>query len=205
MLKVGSLFAERYNILEYIAAGGMADVYKAEDVLEKRPVAIKILKPELSDDKEFVRRFKIEGQATSSLDCDNIVRVYDVGNVGDVYYIAMELIDGITLKQYIRRKGALSPRETMAIAAQVAVGLRAAHSHHVIHRDIKPQNIILSRDGKAKVTDFGIARAITDETRTLNVATMGSVHYIAPEQAKGLVCDERSDIYSLGICMYEMI
>ena len=205
MLKVGSLFAERYNILEHLAAGGTADVYKAEDKAENRLVAIKILKPELSDDKDFIRRFRIEGQATSSIDSDNIVRVYDVGNVGDVYYIAMEYIDGVTLKQYIRRKGTLSARETMAIAAQVAVGLRAAHSRHVIHRDIKPQNIMLSRDGKAKVTDFGIARAVTDETRTMNVATMGSVHYIAPEQAKGMVCDERSDIYSLGICMYEMI
>ena len=205
MLKVGSLFAERYNILEHIAAGGMADIYKAEDVDEERLVAIKVLKPELSDDKDFVRRFKIEGQATSSINCENIVHVYDVGNVGDVYYIVMELVDGVTLKQYIHRKGRLNPRETMAIAAQVAVGLRAAHAHHVIHRDIKPQNIILSRDGKAKVTDFGIAKAATDETRTLNMATMGSVHYISPEQAKGQVCDERSDIYSLGICMYEMV
>ena len=205
MIKVGTLFAERYNILEHIASGGMADIYKAEDIDEERLVAIKVLKPEFSDDREFVRRFQIEGKATSSLVSDNIVRVYDVGNVGAAYYIVMELVDGVTLKQYIRRKGTLSARETMAIAAQVAVGLRTAHSHHVIHRDIKPQNIILSKDGKAKVTDFGIARAITDETRTMNAATMGSVHYIAPEQAKGMVCDERSDIYSLGICMYEMI
>ena len=168
-------------------------------------VALKVLKNDFSEDPQFIRRFRIEGQAASSLKNDNVVAVYDVGNVGRDYYIVMELVDGITLKEYIRRKGMLSARETMAITAQVAVGLRAAHAKHIVHRDIKPQNIILSRDGKVKVTDFGIARAQTDETRAATTQAIGSVHYIAPEQARGGDCDERSDIYSLGISMYEMI
>ena len=205
MLRTGSVFAGRYVILEKIGTGGMADVYKAEDKKLGREVAIKVLKQELAQDAEFVRRFEDEGQAAASLNSPNIIGIYDVGNVDETYYIVMELIDGITLKDYIRRKGMLTARETMAITSQVAVGLRAAHAHHIVHRDIKPQNIILSRDGKVKVTDFGIARAITDETKSMNNTTMGSVHYIAPEQAKGAICDERSDIYSLGICMYEMI
>ncbi len=205
MLKNGTLFAGRYTIIEKIGSGGMADVYKATDARLKRQVAVKVLKEDLSKDEEFVQRFRSEGRAAASLSNANIISIYDVGNVGDIYYFVMELIDGITLKEYIRRKGMLSPRETMAICAQVAVGLRAAHAHQIVHRDIKPQNIILSRDGKVKFTDFGIARAITDETRSMNTNTMGSVYYIAPEQAKGLLCDERSDIYSLGICTYEMI
>ena len=205
MIKVGTLFARRYGIIEKIGTGGMADVYKAQDTKLNRLVAIKVLKADLAADTEFVRRFESEGQAAASLDNANIIGIYDVGTEGTTHYIVMELINGITLKEYIRRKGMLTPRETMAISAQVAVGLRAAHARGIVHRDIKPQNIILSREGKVKVTDFGIARAITDETKTVNKNTMGSVHYIAPEQAKGQLCDERSDIYSLGICMYEMI
>ncbi|MBR0086844.1 MAG: PASTA domain-containing protein [Lachnospiraceae bacterium] len=205
MLKIGSIFAGRYKVLEHIGQGGMADVYKAEDMSLNREVALKVLKGDYSDDPAFIKRFKAEGQAAASLNNDNVVAVYNVGNSGRDYYIVMEFVDGITLKEYIRRKGMLSPRETMAITAQVAVGLRAAHQKHIIHRDIKPQNIILSRDGKVKVADFGIARANTDETRTMNTQAIGSVHYISPEQAKGGDCDERSDIYSLGISMYEMV
>ena len=205
MLKSGTIFAERYGIQEKIGSGGMADVYKAVDTRLNREVAIKVLKSNLAQDPEILHRFRVEGRAAAGLDNPNIIKVYDVGNVGDTYYIVMELVSGITLKEYIRRKGVLSARESMAITAQVAVGLRAAHAHHIVHRDIKPQNIILSRDGKVKVSDFGIARAISDETKTVTTTAMGSVHYIAPEQAKGSVCDERSDIYSLGIVLYEMI
>ncbi|MBR6405360.1 MAG: protein kinase, partial [Lachnospiraceae bacterium] len=205
MIKSGTVFAGRYEIIERIGSGGMADVYKAHDARLKRDVAIKVLKSSLSEDSNFVEKFRTEGEAAASLTNANVVSVYDVGNVGSTYYIVMELIDGITLKDYIRRKGMLSSRETMAISAQVAVGLRAAHARHIVHRDIKPQNIILSRDGKVKVTDFGIARGVTEETKHGQKAELGSVHYIAPEQAKGQPCDERSDIYSLGIVMYEMI
>ena len=205
MLKSGTIFAERYGIQEKIGSGGMADVYRAVDTRLNREVAIKVLKSNLAQDPEILHRFRVEGRAAAGLDNPNIIKVYDVGNVGDTYYIVMELVSGITLKEYIRRKGVLSARESMAITAQVAVGLRAAHAHHIVHRDIKPQNIILSRDGKVKVSDFGIARAISDETKTVTTTAMGSVHYIAPEQAKGSVCDERSDIYSLGIVLYEMI
>lgn len=205
MIKTGTVFAGRYKILQHIGSGGMADVYKAEDMSLGRQVALKIMKDDFSEDPTFIRRFKAEGKAAASLHNDNLVAVYDVGTAGKDYYIVMELIDGITLKEYIQRKGMLSARETMAITAQVAVGLRAAHQKHIIHRDIKPQNIILSRDEKVKITDFGIARANTDETRTMNTQAIGSVHYISPEQAKGGDCDERSDIYSLGISMYEMV
>ena len=206
MIRTDTILAGRYQILELIGSGGMADVYKAADLKLGRPVAVKVLKQHLSEDAAFVKRFQVEGQAAASLNNPNIISIYDVGSQNGIYYIVMELINGITLKEYIRRKGMLTARETMAITAQVAVGLRAAHAKHIVHRDIKPQNIILSREGKVKVTDFGIARAITDETKsTNNNNAMGSVHYIAPEQAKGLMCDERSDIYSLGIVMYEMI
>ena len=205
MLKNGTIFAERYGIIEKIGSGGMADVYKAQDTKTNQLVAIKVLKASLSEDESFVHRFRVEGRAAAGLNNPNVISVYDVGNVGDTYYIVMELVSGITLKEYIRRKGRLSARETMAIGAQVSVGLRAAHAHHIVHRDIKPQNIILSRDGKVKISDFGIAKAASDETKTVTTTAMGSVHYIAPEQAKGSMCDERSDIYSLGICMYEMI
>ncbi len=205
MIKIGTVFAGRYGIIDKIDSGGSADIYKAKDLKLSRLVALKVLKPELSKDKEFVDRFELEGQAAASIDNPNIVSIYDVGNADGTYYIAMELIDGITLKEYIRRKGVLTARETMAITAQVSVGLRAAHAHHIVHRDIKPQNIMLSRAGKVKISDFGIARAFTDHTKTSTDNAMGSVYYMAPEQAKGLLCDERSDMYSLGITMYEMI
>lgn len=181
----------------------MADVYKAMDHRLNRNVAVKVLKPELRGDAEFVSKFRVEAQAAAGLSHPNIVNVYDVGEENGIYYIVMELVEGITLKDYIRSKGRLSARETTGISLQIAAGLEAAHKSGIIHRDIKPQNIIISTDGTAKVADFGIARAASSDT--INPSTMGSVHYSAPEQARGGYSDARSDIYSLGITMYEML
>lgn len=203
MLRSGMFLADRYEILEKIGSGGMSDVYKAKCHKLNRFVAIKVLKPEFSEDKSFVSKFKVEAQSAAGLAHPNIVSVFDVGEENDINYIVMELIEGITLKKYIERKGRLSAKETLSIAVQVAQGIEAAHNNHIIHRDIKPQNIIISREGKVKVTDFGIARAAS--ANTINSNAMGSVHYISPEQARGGYIDEKSDIYSLGITMYEMI
>lgn len=204
MIKIGTLFAGRYGIISKIGSGGMADVYKAQDVEEDRLVALKVLKDALSKDPMSVRRFEAEGEQASKLKNQNVVNVYGVGSFNGHYYISMEYVSGITLKEYIARKGALSARETLAISAQAACGLRAAHAHQFVHRDVKPQNIILSKDGRVKITDFGIASSVSGGQKSGKFA-IGSVYYIAPEQAKGASCDERSDIYSLGIVMYEMI
>ena len=204
MIRTGTILSSRYEILEQIGSGGMAYVYKARDRKLSRLVAIKILKEEFCKDKSFVAKFRMEAQAAAGLSHNNVVGVYDVGEEDNVHYIVMELIDGITLKEYITRKRKLGTKESIGIAIQVAQGLEAAHKRHIVHRDIKPQNIIISKDGRIKVADFGIARAITDETTNLYGAA-GSVHYISPEQARGGYCDERSDIYSLGITMYEML
>ncbi len=204
MLQTGMLLAGRYEILQQIGSGGMAYVYRAIDYKLNRHVAIKVLKEEYCKDKSFVAKFRMEAQAAAGLSHANIVGVYDVGENGALHYFVMELIEGITLKEYITRKGKLAIKESIGVAIQIAQGLEAAHNRHLVHRDIKPQNIIISRDGKIKVTDFGIARAITDETTNMYKAA-GSVHYISPEQARGGYCDERSDIYSLGITMYEMV
>ncbi len=203
MLKTGMIVAERYEILAKIGTGGMADVYKAKDHKLNRSVAVKVLKPEFREDKTFIRKFKSEAQAAAGLTHPNIVNVYDVGDDEGVYYIVMELIEGITLKDYISKKGKLSIKEATSIAIQVSMGLEAAHSHGIVHRDVKPQNIIISTDGKVKVTDFGIARAASSNTISSNV--MGSVHYSSPEQVRGGYSDEKSDIYSLGITIYEMV
>lgn len=203
MIRIGMLLSDRYEILEKIGSGGMSDVYKAKDHKLNRPVAIKVLKQEYSSDKNFVSKFWAEAQSAACLAHPNIVNVYDVGNDQGVYYIVMELVEGITLKKYIEKKGKLEIRESIGIAMQVCQGIEAAHEQKIIHRDIKPQNIIISKDGKVKVTDFGIARAASSQTISSNA--MGSVHYISPEQARGGYCDERSDIYSLGIVMYEML
>ncbi|MBQ8305034.1 MAG: Stk1 family PASTA domain-containing Ser/Thr kinase [Blautia sp.] len=203
MLKAGMVIAERYEILEQIGTGGMADVYKAMDHKLNRQVAVKVLKPEFREDKTFIRKFRSEAQAAAGLMHPNIVNVYDVGDDEGVYYIVMELIEGITLKEYISKKGKLSIKEATSIAIQVSMGLEAAHSHGIVHRDVKPQNIIISTDGKVKVTDFGIARAASSNTISSNV--MGSVHYSSPEQVRGGYSDEKSDIYSLGITIYEMV
>ena len=203
MIKIGMMIGDRYEILEKIGTGGMSDVYKAKDHKLNRFVAVKVLKQEFSENANFVSKFRIEAQAAAGLMHPNIVNVYDVGEEGGIYYIVMELVEGITLKKYIEKKARLSVKEAISIAIQVSMGIEAAHNNHIIHRDIKPQNIIISKEGKVKVTDFGIAKAATSNTITSNV--MGSVHYTSPEQARGGYSDEKSDIYSLGITMFEML
>ena len=203
MLKTGMIIAERYEIVSKIGTGGMADVYKAMDHKLNRFVAVKVLKPEFREDATFVKKFRSEAQAAAGLTHPNIVNVFDVGDDEGVYYIVMELIEGITLKEYISKKGKLTVKEATSIAIQVSMGLEAAHSHGIVHRDVKPQNIIISTYGKVKVTDFGIARAASSNTISSNV--MGSVHYSSPEQVRGGYSDEKSDIYSLGITLYEMV
>lgn len=203
MIKIGMLIGDRYEILEKIGTGGMSDVYKAKDHKLNRFVAVKVLKQEFSENTNFVSKFRSEAQAAAGLMHPNIVNVYDVGEEGGIYYIVMELVEGITLKKYIEKKARLSVKEAVSIAIQVSMGIEAAHNNHIIHRDIKPQNIMISKDGKVKVTDFGIAKAATSNTITSNV--MGSVHYTSPEQARGGYSDEKSDIYSLGITLFEML
>ncbi len=203
MVKIGMIIGDRYEILEKIGTGGMSDVYKAKDHKLNRFVAVKVLKQEFSENANFVSKFRIEAQAAAGLMHPNIVNVYDVGEENGIYYIVMELVEGITLKKYIEKKARLSVKEAVSIAIQVSMGIEAAHNNHIIHRDIKPQNIIISKEGKVKVTDFGIAKAATSNTITSNV--MGSVHYTSPEQARGGYSDEKSDIYSLGITMFEML
>lgn len=203
MLIPGSYLINRYEIIMKIGSGGMADVYKAKDHVLNRLVAIKVLKQEYSTDATFVKKFRVEAQSAAGLSHPNIVNVYDVGEDDGVYFIVMELVQGITLKNYIDMKGKLDIREALNISVQIASGLSAAHENRIIHRDIKPQNIIMSRDGKVKVTDFGIAK-VADST-TVTTTAAGTVHYISPEQARGGYSDERSDIYSLGITMYEMV
>ncbi len=203
MIKIGMLIGDRYEILEKIGTGGMSDVYKAKCHKLNRFVAVKVLKQEFSENANFVSKFRIEAQAAAGLMHPNIVNVYDVGEENGIYYIVMELVEGITLKKYIEKKARLSYKEAVSIALQVSMGIEAAHNNHIIHRDIKPQNIIISKEGKVKVTDFGIAKAATSNTITSNV--MGSVHYTSPEQARGGYSDEKSDVYSLGITMFEML
>ncbi len=203
MLKPGMFISDRYEIIDKVGTGGMADVYKARCHRLNRFVAIKVLKPEYSDDKNFVNKFRGEAQSAAGLSHPNIVNVYDVGDDNGLHYIVMELVEGITLKNFIERKGKLEVKEAVGIAIQIAMGMEAAHMNHIIHRDIKPQNIIISREGKVKVTDFGIAKATNSNTITSNA--MGSVHYLSPEQARGGYSDEKSDIYSLGVTLYEML
>ena len=203
MLTEGMYIADRYEILGKVGAGGMSDVYKAKDLTLGRFVAIKVLKAEFSEDINFVTKFRSEAQAAAGLEHPNIVNIYDVGSENGLHYIVMEYVEGITLKTYIEKKGQLSFKEAVSIAIQVGRGIEAAHNKGIIHRDIKPQNIIISTEGKVKVTDFGIARAATSNTISSDV--MGSVHYASPEQARNGFVDGKSDIYSLGIVMYEMV
>ncbi len=203
MLRKGLFISDRYEVTDKIGSGGMSDVYKAKDHKLNRFVALKVLKSEYSEDRSFVTKFKVEAQSAAGLQHPNIVNVFDVGEDNGIHYIVMELIEGITLKRYIQRKTKLPVKEAVSILIQVSQGIEAAHNNHIIHRDIKPQNIIISREGKVKVTDFGIARAASANTISSNA--MGSVHYISPEQAKGGFVDEKSDIYSLGITLYEML
>jgi len=204
MVKPGMYISDdRYEIIEKIGSGGMADVYKAKCHRLNRYVAVKILKQEYSSDKNFITKFRGEAQSAAGLSHPNIVSVYDVGEDNGLHYIVMELVEGITLKKFIEKKGRLAIKEAVGIAIQIAQGLEAAHNNHIIHRDIKPQNIMISREGKVKVADFGIAKAVSANTYTQNA--IGSVHYLSPEQARGGYCDEKSDIYSLGVTLYEML
>ena len=203
MIKDGMIVGERYEIVSKVGTGGMADVYKTKDHKLNRFVAMKVLKQEFREDTNFIKKFKTEAQSAAGLTHPNVVNVFDVGEDQGIHYIVMELVEGITLKEYISKKGKLSVKEATSIAIQVSMGLEAAHNHGIVHRDVKPQNIIISTDGKVKVTDFGIARAASSNTISSNV--MGSVHYSSPEQVRGGYSDEKSDIYSLGITMYEMV
>lgn len=205
MLELGTMLSGRYEVLKRVGSGGMADVYMAKDHKLNRNVAVKVLKSEYVEDEKFLKKFETEAQAVARLSHPNIVNIYDVGMEDGINYIVMELAEGITLKEYIRKKGYLSPKETVEISTQIASAISHAHKNHIIHRDIKPQNILVSDTGVIKVTDFGIAKATSSNTVTSTATAMGSVHYISPEQAKGRFCDEKSDIYSLGITMYEMV
>lgn len=202
MLYNGTIIANRYEIIEKIGAGGTADVYRAKCHKLNRFVAVKVLKREFSEDSTFISKFRIEAQSAAGMAHANIVNVFDVGDENGIHYIVMELVEGITLKQYIDNKGALEYKEAVSVAIQIAQGIEAAHKHNIIHRDIKPQNIIISQEGKVKVTDFGIAKVTS--TDTVNSMAMGSVHYISPEQARGGFSNITSDIYSFGITLYEM-
>lgn len=204
MLRKGMFLADRYEIIEQIGTGGMSDVYKAKCHKLNRFVAIKVMKSEFSEDKTFVSKFRAEAQSVAGFTHPNIVNVYDVGDENGIYYIVMELVEGITLKKYIEKRGRIPFKEAVCIAIQVANGLDAAHKHNIVHRDIKPQNIIISKEGKVKVTDFGIAKVASSSTINSS-STMGSVHYISPEQARGGYSDARSDLYSLGITIFEML
>lgn len=203
MVKDAIVIGKRYEVVSKIGAGGMADVYKGKDLMLNRYVAIKVLKKEYKEDENFVRKFRSEAQAAAGLMNPNIVNVYDVGEDRGLYYMIMEIVEGITLKEYIQRKGRLSHKEVISIAIQMCTGIGAAHAAGIVHRDIKPHNIMISKEGKVKVTDFGIAKAITSNTISSNA--MGSVHYTSPEQARGGYSDAKSDIYSIGITLYEMV
>lgn len=206
---IGKTLGNRYEIIKEIGAGGMAYVYLAQCKLLNRKVAVKVLRPELSQDKEFLRRFEIEAQAAAGLSHSNIVSVHDVGqdiiDETPLHYIIMEYVEGITLKEYIDKQKVLPWREAVGYAIQICEGLRHAHKNGVVHRDIKPHNIIMTNDGVLKVTDFGIACAVTKNTVTISGSAIGSVHYFSPEQARGGITNAKSDLYSLGIVLYEML
>ena len=203
---MSKLLAGRYELIEKIGEGGMAVVYKAKDRLLNRYVAIKILRPEFTQDEQFLDSFKRESQAAAGLQHPNIVSIYDVGRTGNINFIVMELVDGRPLSDFIKENGHLDYKTTIDIAKQVASALAIAHKHQIIHRDVKPHNIMITSDGVAKLTDFGIARAVSKATMVADTSKIiGSVHYFSPEQARGAYVDERSDIYSLGIVMFEML
>ncbi len=205
MIDPGIVLSKRYEILEEIGAGGMAHVYKAKDYKLRRMVALKVLKHEYYQDEAVLSKFKKEALAAGGLTHPNIVAVYDLGQEYNIDYIVMEYVDGLTLKEYIRRRDMLGSEEVLKIAIKIAEALKAAHANGIIHRDIKPQNIMVTQQGDVKVTDFGIAKAATSSTITQQGEALGSVHYFSPEQARGSFVDARSDLYSLGITMYEMV
>lgn len=205
MLRIGTVLLDRYELLEQIGSGGMAIVFRGKDRTLERYVTVKILREEFIGDEEFIARFRSEALAAARLSHPNIVRVYDVGQEGNVYFIVMEYVHGDTLKQAIKEKAPFDTKSTLNVSMQIASGIAQAHKNHIIHRDIKPQNILVGTDGIIKVTDFGIARAANGATMTTSTTAMGSVHYFSPEQARGGYVDEKSDIYSLGITMFEMV
>ena len=202
---MSKIFGGRYEVLDRIGAGGMAIVYKAKDLLLNRVVTIKVLREQFVSDEDFIRRFRREAQSAGSLSHPNIVSVYDVGKEGDTEYIVMEYVEGRNLKEIIREYAPLSTDQSINLGRQITAAIQNAHEHHIIHRDIKPHNILVTSEGHAKVTDFGIARAVSSATVTHTGDIIGSVHYLSPEQAKGLISNEQSDIYSLGIVLYELI
>jgi serine/threonine protein kinase len=202
---IGRILGNRYEIMERIGGGGMAIVYRALDMLLNRSVSIKVLRSQFVSDEDFVRRFRREAQAAASLSHPNIVNIYDVGTEGEIYYIVMEYVDGKTLKEIIQERGPLPIEEAIDIAKQICNALHHAHENNIVHRDIKPHNVLISKEGRVKVTDFGIARAITSNTMTHTGSVLGSVHYFSPEQARGGITDVKSDIYSLGVVLYEMV
>ena len=205
MIQIGTVLSDRYELIEKIGSGGMAIVFRAKDRTLQRYVTVKILREEFIGDEEFIMRFRSEALAAGRLSHTNIVRVYDVGQEGNIYFIVMEYVHGDTLKQAIREKAPFDTKSTINVAVQIASGIEQAHKNHIIHRDIKPQNVLVGTDGVVKVTDFGIARAANGTTMTTSNTAMGSVHYFSPEQARGGYVDEKSDIYSLGITMFEMV
>ncbi|MEL1134152.1 Stk1 family PASTA domain-containing Ser/Thr kinase [Desulfitobacterium sp. THU1] len=202
---MSKIFSNRYEIIEKIGSGGMAIVYKAKDLLLNRIVTIKVLREQFTADEDFVRRFRREAQSAASLSHMNIVSIYDVGKDGDSEYIVMEYVEGQNLKEIIRSYAPLSTEQTLDLGIQIAEAIHHAHEHHIIHRDIKPHNILVTDDGRIKVTDFGIARAVSAATMTHSGDIVGSVHYLSPEQAKGVQTNEQSDVYSLGIILYELL
>jgi eukaryotic-like serine/threonine-protein kinase len=202
---IGKRINDRYKLLKRVGDGGMAIVYQAHDLILDRIVAVKILRSEFSNDEQFIKRFHREAESATSLNHPNIVSIYDVGEEEDTYFIVMEYVEGKTLKDLIKEQGRIPIEQSLSIMKQITSAITHAHDHHIIHRDIKPHNILLNRDGEAKVTDFGIAMAMTSATITHTNSVLGSVHYFSPEQARGGITNEKSDIYSLGIVLYEMV
>ena len=201
----GRLIGNRYEIVEEIGKGGMAIVYKAKCLVLNRYVALKVLRPEFREDKDFINRFKVEAQSAGSLSHPNIVSIYDIGQDGDLDYIVMEYVEGVTLKQYLDAKGVIPWKEAVDYAAQICAGLEHAHKKGIVHKDIKPHNIIITREGTLKITDFGIAKVMSTSTIATGGGAMGSVHYFSPEQARGGYTDAKTDLYSLGVVLYEMV
>ncbi|MHB8158126.1 MAG: protein kinase domain-containing protein, partial [Desulfocucumaceae bacterium] len=202
---IGKMLGNRYEILEQLGGGGMAIVYKGRDTILTRLVTIKLLRPEYTLDEDFVMRFRREAQSVASLSNPNIVSIYDVGRENDMHYLVMEYIDGEDLRSIIKREGPLDPATAVRIARQICDALDHAHDNKIVHRDVKPHNILITRTGRAKLTDFGIAREASAATLTTSDTIIGSVHYLSPEQARGEVPDPGSDIYSLGVVLYEML
>ncbi|WP_066318395.1 Stk1 family PASTA domain-containing Ser/Thr kinase [Bacillus sp. FJAT-29814] len=204
-MMIGKRLSGRYKILHMVGGGGMANVYLAHDMILDRDVAVKMLRLDFANDEEFIRRFHREAQSATSLAHPNIVNIYDVGEEDDLYYIVMEYVDGTTLKQYIQQNSPLRVEETIGIMRELTSAISHAHHNHIIHRDIKPQNILIDHDGNVKITDFGIAMALTATSITQTNSVLGSVHYLSPEQARGGMANRKSDIYSLGIVMFELL